>query len=363
MIIKNAKVYIGTDYVETDISFGSHIENIGKCSETGNILDAGGLKLIPALFDVHTHGAVGLDFNTPGSLPKIREYMEKNGILNFFPTTVSDSPENLRKICSDLASRDVPGINLEGPFLSKNAKGAHEENLICPVNINLMKELQALAGGKIRLTTVAPEEPENLKSIPGLTELEIKVSVGHTTADYDTAKVAFEKGATQLTHTFNTMPPLHHRAPGIIPAALETGNVFFEVISDGLHLHPAIVRMLFTLVGKERLVLISDSMAATGLPDGNYTLGSLPVTVKDSVARIENGALAGSTHNLMDMVKSAISFGIPEETAIYCATKTPALSVGNTEIGEIAIGKRADLLLVDDALNIKQVIKAGKIIL
>ena len=184
------------------------------------------------------------------------------------------------------------------------------------------------------------------------------VSLGHTEADYDTVMAAAEAGAKCLTHTFNVMPGIHHRAPGPIPAGADSG-MYAQLICDGLHIHPAAVRFLIKAYGKEKVVLISDSMAATGLGDGEYSFGGQSITVKDGAARTEGGNLAGSTTNLFDCVKCAISFGIPEEDAVYMATESPAALMGLNK-GRLAVGYDADIILVDDDFDLKAVYKMGK---
>ncbi|MDP4118818.1 MAG: N-acetylglucosamine-6-phosphate deacetylase [Bacillota bacterium] len=362
MIIKNGLVFTHGGYVKTDLLIGKTIECVKPGLEGENIIDASGLKVLPSPFDIHTHGAVGEEVNETENYDAVRDYMYENGVLNFYATTVSDSSDNLRRICKSLGEKKyLRGINLEGPFLNKGAKGAHNEENIYPADIDLLKELIRLSNGKVKVTTVAPEVGGNLEKIKEIVGLGVKVSVGHTKADYETAKAAFAFGASQITHTFNAMTPIHHRNPGVIPAAAENKNVFFEVIADGLHLHPSIVRMIFNLVGRDRVVLISDSISATGLSNGKYSLGGLDVNVKDGVARTNDGTIAGGTHNLMQIIKSAVSFGIPEIDAIYSATKTPAVAMGETGIGEISVGYDADIILCDEKLNLKTAIKGGEV--
>jgi N-acetylglucosamine-6-phosphate deacetylase len=224
-------------------------------------------------------------------------------------------------------------------------------------------ELMDKIADRLKIVTLAPEFEENMAAISKLTAKGVKVSLGHSSADYETAKKAFDNGATQLVHTFNAMAPLTHREPNMIGAALDDEKVFCEVISDGVHLHPAIVRILSKLLGPKRMLLISDSMSATGLSDGEYILGGLKVIVKDSVARTEYGAIAGSTKNIMQMMRSAVSFGVPLEEAVEMATLTPARAAGiDSDVGSIEKGKIANMIWLGDDMEIKAVIYKGEVV-
>lgn len=312
--------------------------------------------LIPGLVDIHTHGALGIDSMSENvDLKKWRKYMLENGITTFFPTTVSSSPDKILQSLERLD--DVDGIYLEGPFLNIEKAGAHNVNDITLINDELIEKIAK----KVNVIALAPEFSENMAAIAKLKSKGIRISLGHSTADYETGVKAFDEGASLLVHTFNAMNPLTHRQPNLVGAALENENVFCEVVSDGVHLHPAIVRILFKTLGEKRMVLISDSMAATGLEDGKYSLGGLNVIVKNGVARTEYGAIAGSTKNIMQMLRSAISFGIPFEKGVEMATLTPARAVGiENEVGSIKEGKLANLVRLDKDYNIKSVIYKGK---
>ena len=310
MELKNVKLLNENfEFVNASISFSEKIDAIKEEKNADEVY------VIPGLVDVHTHAAIGTDaMDSDVALKSWTDYMHKNGITTFFPSTVTGTPEEIVECVKRL--KDADGLNIEGPFLSKAKKGAHVEELIIPVDLDLMEKIK----DKAVITTVAPEVEGNMEKIPKLVKMGIKVAVGHSGADYETAKKAFSLGATQVTHIYNTMNPYLHRDPGIIGAALENDNVFCEAICDGFHLHESVVRNLYKTIGPDRMVMISDAMRATGLCDGTYTLGGLDVYVKDGKARLIDGTIAGSTSNLMDMVKSAHSFGIPFTDCVKMAS-------------------------------------------
>ncbi len=358
MIIKGAKVL--TEQFQTqiaDVRFQDTILEIGNISPTAGekVIDASGKFLIPGLVDIHTHGAIGYDANDPScDWKKWRNYLLANGITTFLPTTVTATPKEIDAALARLEESD--GINLEGPFLSAEKKGAHAEEKITEVDVKLLEKHK----NQIKITTIAPEVGNNLEKIHTVTQLGIKVSLGHSAADYNTCRKAFCAGATHVTHIFNAMQPLHHREPGLVGAALENSAVFCEVISDGFHLHPCIVRTLYQALGADRMVLISDAISATGLEDGEYTLGGLAVTVQNRQARLADGTIAGSTSHLMMMLTNAIAFGIPIEDAVKMATLTPARAVGmDLDRGSIRVGKRADLVLLNTDFTIANVFLLG----
>jgi len=320
------------------------------------VLDLSGYYVIPGICDIHTHGAVDVDaMDENVDFGKWKKFLLSKGITTFFPSTVTGTEDEILRAVKNLEESD--GINLEGPFLSPAKKGAHEESKICGVSLELLEKIKH----KVKITTVAPEMHNNMEQIEKITKLGIKVSIGHTAADYETSKKAFEKGATHITHSFNAMPSLHHRDPGLLGAAFENDNVFCEVISDGVHLHPSVVRLIYSAVGADRMILISDSMRATGLDDGEYTLGGLFVIVKDGKATLEDGTIAGGTSTLYDVVKSAVSFGIPLCDAVKMATLTPCRAVGmDDRVGSLEVGKDADITVLDKDLNVIKVFYKGK---
>lgn len=335
------------------------ILSVGKTDKDG--VDMSGLKVYPGFIDVHIHGAMGHDASDPeSSLEIISEYELSHGITSFYPTTVAVDKEELVRLVncdiSKIGGANIPGFHMEGPFINKAKKGAINDEYIIPASRELFDRFNEK--GQVKRMTLAPETEgamEFIESCPAV------VSLGHTTADYDTVKEAFARGAASLTHTFNVMPGIHHRDPGPIGAAFDTEDAYAELISDGVHIHPSAVRMLIKMLGTDRVVLISDSVRATGLSDGEYDLGGVPTVVKDGVARTLGGNLAGSTTNLFDCVKCAISFGIPEEDAVKMASENPAKMMGLNK-GKIESGYDADLIIVDGEFNLKYVVRGGDII-
>lgn len=370
MIIKNGKIFQeegafaeGNLYVEGD--------RIVKEAE-GEVIDATGLYVIPGLTDVHFHGCVGYDFcdGTPEALKVMAEYQLKNGVTAICPASMTFDEERLVKIFANAASyksetgSDLVGINMEGPFISMAKKGAQNGAYIHKPDAEMFRRLQKAANGLIKLCDIAPEEDENMECIEKISG-DVRVSIAHTTSDYDTAMQAFEKGASHVTHLYNAMPPYTHRAPGVIGAACDTEKVMVEMIIDGVHSHPATVRTTFKMFGDDRIVMISDSMMACGLDDGQYTLGGQDVTVRGNLATLtEGGNIAGSVTNLMNCVRTAVKkMNIPLTSAVKCAAVNPAKAIGTfDQYGSLAVGKKADIVLLDENLDIKYVIKDGKIV-
>lgn len=381
MIIQNGLIFRGkTGFVRDTL----YIQD-GRFAETadGTVIDAAGCYVIPGLVDIHFHGAVGRDLcdADPEAIAAIAEYEQANGITSICPATMTLSADRLLQICrnaalyhrnhcaasqdtlrSDTSQRPggarLMGLHLEGPFIAPEKKGAQNPEYIIPPSIELLETLLEESCGLVKLITIAPEISPAMAFIPKAIRRGIHVSVGHTTCDYDTAAQAFALGADHLTHTCNAMPPLSHRAPGPIGAGYMSANVMAEVICDGIHVHPAMVKGLLQLFGEDRVVFISDSMRAAGMPDGVYDLGGLSVHVSDACARLADGTIAGSISNLMQCVRQAVSMGIPLETAITCSTINPARSIGiDRQVGSLDVGKYADCVLLDrDTLEIRQVI-------
>ncbi len=352
MIIKHAKVLNEQfEFTEKDLCF----EDTILSTAGGEEIDAAGCYVLPGLVDVHTHGALGFDANDDAlDYDAWQAFLLKNGVTSFLPTTVTDTEENIVKALQKLEGS--LGVNMEGPYISGEKRGAHAPEKICAIDLDFMERVKE----QVKITTVAPEAYDNMDKISALTGMGIRVALGHSMADYDASKEAIQKGATQITHIFNCCPPLGHREPGLVGAALENENVYCEVISDGVHLHPSVVRFLYQTLGTERMVLISDAISATGLSDGKYNLAGLEVFVKGGEARLASGNLAGSTVTLYEAVKRAVSFGIPLSDAVKMASYTPAKALGLSGIGSLAVGNDADILVVDKELNIKHVFYKGK---
>ncbi len=335
-VYKNAKV--NGKLTDIRIENGKFAE-IGKINEDG--IDLQGQTVIPGLIDIHTHGAVGVDTMDGKDIEKISEYLLENGITSWLPTTMTVDMEDIKRVTDTIPETKgakILGYHLEGPYISKNRKGAQNEKYIKNPDITEFESLK-----NIKMVTLAPELSGSMEFIQKCNAV---VSIGHTDCDYETAVNAIKNGAKCLTHTFNAMPPLNHRNPGPIGAAIDE-NIYVQVICDGLHIHKSVITMLYRTFGADRMILISDSMRATGISDGEYEFGGQMIDVKNGIARTKDGALAGSTSNLMDCVKKAISFGIPKADAIKMASETPAKLLG-VKKGKIEVGYDADFVVVDD---------------
>ena len=371
MIIKNGMVYQeDKTFAKKDlyIENGKIVESPEQLSDTSEV-DAEGLLVLPGLIDVHSHGAVGHDFSDGDmeGLKAILTYEYAHGITSYCPTSMTIEKEELRRIFREMGHfadslgdceapmSHVAGINMEGPFLDAPKKGAHREECIMAPDAGFFRECNEACGNLIRLVTLAPNTEGAIEFTKELHE-EVSISLGHSGADYDTAKAALEAGANHVTHLFNAMLPLGHRAPGIIGAAAEDENCMAEIICDGIHVHESMIRAAFKLF-PGRIVLISDSMRATGMENGTYDLGGQQVTVNGKLATLADGTIAGSATNLYDCMRTAVSFGIPLEEAIAAATMNPARSIGiYDEVGSLTPGKRADVLLADEELNLVKVL-------
>ena len=337
-----------------------------EATDFDEVIDGEGCYAVPGLVDVHFHGAVGHDFcdGTNEAIEKIAEYEASQGITTIVPATMTLSEEELMKIATTAGEYKrekgavLAGINMEGPFISPAKKGAQSADHIVKPDVAMFRRLQKAAKGLFRLVDIAPEEDGAMEFIKELKD-EVHISFAHTMSDYDTAMKGYELGADHATHLYNAMPPFTHRAPGVVGAAHDCKNCMVELIVDGVHIHPSVVRTTFDMFGADRVVLISDSMRATGMPDGEYTLGGQAVQVRGNRATlISDGELAGSVTNLMDCVRTAVKkMGIPLETAIGAATINPAKSVGlDDKYGSIREGKVGNVVLLDKELNLKKVI-------
>lgn len=371
MTIKNASVLTEDfQFEKKDISIEG--ERISDVSDDGRFIDAAGCYLIPGLMDIHFHGCAGYDFcdATPEAIEYMAEYELINGITSICPASMTLPADDLKKICRNAASfhrswkpggsARLCGINLEGPFISPEKKGAQNPAYIRNPDPEMFTELLRAADGLVKLVTIAPELERALDFIRSFSS-KTRISLGHTACDYETAVRAFTAGAKHLTHLYNAMPPFNHRNPGPIGAGMDA-KATAELICDGVHIAPAAVRAAFALFGNDRIIFISDSMRAAGMPNGEYTLGGLAVHVDGKLATLSDGTIAGSASNLMDCVRTAaLWMGLPLETAVKCATINPARAIGeDKEYGSIRTGKYADLILLEqDTLAVKKVFSHG----
>lgn len=374
MIIKNAQVFSADHrFHEADLTIRNG--RITACSRPLDgeiILDASGLLAIPGLVDIHFHGATGHDFcdADPVGLQAIAEYEARHGILAICPATTT-LPEELLGITMETAAAhrnesgaDLVGINMEGPFINQDRLGAQNPRYVAKGCAETLINLNDRSGDLIRLVDLAPEVPENMRLIAKLKD-RFRFSLAHTAASYDTAKAAFAAGASQLTHAYNAMPGIGHRDPGPIIAAWECG-ADVELIADGIHVHPSIVRFTFSAFGADRVILISDSMMATGLPNGEYRLGGQAVTVCGNRAVLSDHpeTIAGSVINLFDcMAHAVLKMGISMEDAVRAASYNPARAIGiEKDYGSLSVGAYGNVLLVDKELKLKTVIRKGKLL-
>ena len=338
-------------------------------------ISAHGCYVIPGLTDLHFHGCVGEDFSdaTPDGLQKMADYELSRGITQICPAGMTLGEDQLTKICQNAAAHraknaggaELVGLHLEGPFLSGAKKGAQNAAYIHDPDAAMLHRLQEAAGGLVKLVTLAPEQPNSLEFIQSARQDGVTVSLGHTTADYDTASAAYKAGARQATHLFNAMPPFTHRAPGVVGAAFDYPEVKVELICDGVHIHPAVVRAVFKLFGSDRVILISDSLRATGMPDGRYPFGGQEIEVHGNRATMADdpNTLAGSVSDLMACLKTAVSFGIPLADAVTAAAVNPAKVLGiYNRLGSLDIGKEANAAILDEHLDLKAVLYHGEVV-
>ena len=352
------------------------------CLEGGNIVpqagepvDVSGCYLIPGLTDLHFHGCKGEDFSdaTPEGLQVMADYELSRGVTQICPAGMTLGEDQLTRICQNAAAHraknpggaELVGLHLEGPFLCKAKKGAQNEAFLHDPDPVMLHRLQEAAEGLVKLVTLAPEQPGSREFIRGALADGVTVSLGHTTADYDTALAAYQAGARQATHLFNAMPPFTHRAPGVVGAAFDSPAVNVELISDGVHIHPSVVRAVFQLFGRDRVILISDSLRATGMPDGRYPFGGQEIEVHGNRATMagDPNTLAGSVSDLMACMKTAVSFGIPLADAVTAAAVNPARVLGiDDRLGTLDAGKEANVVVLDQQLDVKAVLFHGKVV-
>lgn len=375
MLIQNVKIYIDRAFVNGSVRFGTLIEDCGEFispKENEQYVDAHGGYLIPGLIDIHTHGAVRND-SSDGSadgLEAMGRYYAAGGVTSWCPTTMTLSEDILTHAMTAIKNytraengAKIAGVNLEGPFLSEAKKGAQAQEFLKSPDIEMFKRLNDASGGKIRLVTVAPELDGAIDFIRQASKI-CTVSLGHTAADYDISSRAFDAGASHVTHLFNAMNPIHHREPGLVCAARDFGATA-EIICDGVHVHPSAVRLAFD-VFREKMVIISDSLRCAGVLDESYSFvfGGQSVSVCGKKAVLTGtDTLAGSAVHLMDELRLAVKFGISLENAVYAVTEAPANVIGNKNIGKIKKGLAADMVLLDNDLNIKSIYIDGREIL
>ena len=380
-LIRNARVY---NTVMRDFYHGSVLVAGGKIAvlyrgdvteapDGVEVYDAEGRMVIPGLVDVHTHGRAGGDFNTADGdvMAVMAESYLDSGVTTVMPTLASATMESLensirlinglrvRSAASEGKMAHIAGTHLEGRYLNVKRRGAHAAELLVAPDA---AELEALVGRVegARHISAALEQEGGEEFLARALAMGATVSLGHSDADFEAANRLIAKGVTGLTHTFNAMPPLHHRDGGAVAAGLLSETAYCEMICDGFHIAPHMVKLAYRLAG-HRLTLITDSMEATGCPDGEYSIAGNPVTVKDGKARTHDGAIAGSTLSMWEAVQNLRAFADATlGDAVYAATMAPSLEVGiDTEVGSITVGKRADLLVLDNEETVGRVMCGG----
>lgn len=361
-------------FIERDVCTDGPL--LASASSDGRMLDASGCYVIPGLVDVHFHGCVGEDFSdaSPEGLQRMADFELSQGVTYICPAGMTLPEDQLTAICRNAAAHraknaggaQLVGLHLEGPFLSTAKKGAQNGDFLHDPDSAMLRRLQKAAEGCVKLVTVAPEQPGAMDFIRAAVADGIAVSVGHTTADYDTAAAAFAAGADHATHLYNGMPPLHHRSPGVIGAAFDDPKVQVELICDGIHIHSSVVRATFRLFGAERVILISDSLRATGMPDGQYPFGGQEIEVHGNRATIlgHPETLAGSVTSLMGCLRQVVAFGVPLADAVRAASYNPARSIGiDRQAGSLDTGKEASLILLDrEDLSIRAIVFQGELL-
>lgn len=372
--ITGGRVYIAGRMWDTNVVFedgkiAAFCDNASPAPQD-EVYDASGCYVVPGFIDIHTHGGCGVDVNAASKedFEKIGHFFATQGTTSWLCSILTDTKEQTLKCIGEAVAHqkshkncaDLYGIHLEGPFLAMEYKGAMPEHLIIGPDLALVEEYQKAAGGNIRYITVSPEVKGVPEAVPKLKALGISVAIGHSGADYDTSWACIRNGAVASTHTMNAMKLMHQHFPAIMGAVLES-DVYCEAICDGRHLHPGTVRFLIKMKGTDRVVAVTDSIMAAGLPDGNYKLGVNDVIVVDGDAKLPNGTRAGSTLTTGQALKNIIAFtGMTLEQVLPMLTINPARVIGaDRQVGSLEPGKDADIVILDQGYNVKDTFVKG----
>lgn len=325
--------------------------------------------IIPGLIDIHTHGCAGEDPMNAGfdGFDKMSRFMAENGTTTFLPTLLTDDINKISvaAVCAAEAAKkgvsgaNIPGVHLEGPYFSEECIGANNVDYIRKPNIAETEKMQSDCGGFIKVISMDPTLEGGIEFIKYFKD-KIKISLGHTAADFNEGQAAIEAGASNITHSFNGMKSMHHRNPNMLCAVFNS-DVYMEIISDGFHVHPEMVKLAYKLAGKDRLVFITDSLSSMGAAEGVYDIGGMKTIVKNGEARLEDGTICGGMTPLYKIVKKAMSFGIPFESAVKCASINAAEAAGiDDKYGSITVGKSADFLVLDKNYELKETYIRGE---
>lgn len=338
------------------------IEGIGgPCPEGARRVDAAGKNLIPGLIDTHFHGALGNCFGRTDAsgIRTVAAFEAAQGITSIIPAVSATADENIfaslaavqEAMSAPTGGARVEGIHLEGPFLSKNYRGGQWERYLQTPSVEKLRHYYEASGGALRIMTLAPECENGLDVVREAKNLGVAIALGHTGADFDTAKAAVDCGASLSTHTFNGMVPFHHRTPGVLGEVLTDDRVSCEVIADFVHLHPATILLICRAKGMDRVHLVSDSMFATGLPDGDYPEEDRVRHIRNGACVLDDGRISGSTYPVAFGMRNLVKIGIPLEQAVMAASRNPARDAGILgHTGTLTPGKRADLVLLKEDL-------------
>jgi N-acetylglucosamine-6-phosphate deacetylase len=337
------------------------------------IINVEGRIAAPGFIDVHIQGAGGADVldGKREALEAISKTCSRFGVTSFLATTVYDAKGDnehltLAADCTgrDLGGANLIGIHLEGPFIAENKRGMIQPGCICPASMEVLNKILDMTAGKLAMMTIAPEVEGSLEIICRLVASGVVASFAHSEADYEQTLAGITAGISHVTHLFNAMTGIHHRSPGPLVAIFENENVTAQLIADGVHIHPSALKLAFDILGPERVVLITDGMQAMGLPDGHYVYNGVEYESKNGAARYKDGTLIGTTLGLSELVKRLITFtSCGLDIAVKTVTENPARLLGiEQRKGSIAVGKDADLVLLDEDLSVYTTIVSGKIV-
>ncbi|AWC34935.1 MULTISPECIES: N-acetylglucosamine-6-phosphate deacetylase [Bacillus cereus group] len=369
-VVINAKIYTGQEVIESGfIRYVKTITEIGLMAqyvpqEDEVVFDAEGKIIIPGMIDVHIHGGYdidAMDANSDG-LVTLGQEMLKEGVTTYFPTTMTQAPEAIERALRAAKEAKEKGahfeyIHLEGPYVSKKRAGAQPLEHIVPANIEQFKKWQEASGNLIKLVTYAPEEEGAIEFEEYLAETGVVGTIGHTDAIDEQLK---NRKITHATHLYNQMRGLHHREPGVVGHVLLNPEIMVEIITDGIHIHPDMVKLAYKLKGPKKISVITDAMRAKGLEDGLYELGGQPVHVKDGSARLEDGTLAGSILKMDQAFRNVIQFtGCSIEDAVLMTSVNQAEEFGLTNKGALAVGKDADFVVMNEDLHVYDTVRLG----